>query len=146
MVMDDADEDCEDDACAHTTVYAAAKNKTMMTHAAATIDVNVAPMTITPVMTASEEIVGKANANANAKKKCPSSLAHPDDRNHVNTLHCFVREECIEVFQANKADVAASRKGRRMPIALNRVGLRCKFCTNVHHNPCSSSSSSIEAI
>ena len=46
-----------------------------------------------------------------------SPMAMPEDAFHLNTIHCFVRQQ-LELFSADRF----SRRKR------GRVGLRCKFC------------------
>ena len=56
-------------------------------------------------------------------------LAMPDDENWLTPLHCFVRRYCVEVFLATPDDVAAPCMGKRNPISVNQVGIRCPFCS-----------------
>lgn len=54
------------------------------------------------------------------------------DREWLSELNCFLRKDCIEAFSAEKSDVLkTSKRGR---IALDQVGIRCKFCA---HRPLS---------
>lgn len=60
-------------------------------------------------------------------------LALPEDALHLSPLHCFVRKN-IEVFTATAVELSAPSPGRRAPIRLGQVGLRCIHCTrNSHH-------------
>lgn len=48
------------------------------------------------------------------------------DREWLSELNCFIRSECVEAFSATEDDV--SRSSKRGRIALNQVGIRCRFC------------------
>jgi hypothetical protein len=54
-------------------------------------------------------------------------LTSPLDQYHLNPLHCFVRRH-IEVFVADKDDIAAPAPGRKTRVSLGQVGLRCIHC------------------
>ena len=54
-------------------------------------------------------------------------LAAPEDEHVLNPLHCFVRRN-VEVFAATTADLAAPAPGRRVPVVLGQVGVRCVHC------------------
>ena len=56
------------------------------------------------------------------KKERTVSLAMPDDSNELNSLHCFVRADLLEVFSID--DDNHKRGTRSVP----RVGLRCVHC------------------
>lgn len=56
-------------------------------------------------------------------------LARPDDDEWLTPLHCFVRKYCVEVFVATPADVAAPCMGKRSPVSVNQVGIRCPYCS-----------------
>lgn len=58
-------------------------------------------------------------------------LTAPLDEQHLNPLHCFVRRH-IELFVADKDDMAAPAPGRKTRVVLGQVGLRCIHCTNLH--------------
>jgi hypothetical protein len=58
----------------------------------------------------------------------PSALAMPTDKEWLTPLHCFVRRHCVEVFTASEAEVAAPSKGKRKPIQVGQVGIRCPHC------------------
>ena len=60
----------------------------------------------------------------------PLSLAMPADRDWLTPLHCFVREYCVQIFTATDRDVATPSKGKRKPIQVGQVGIRCPHC---HH-------------
>jgi hypothetical protein len=54
-------------------------------------------------------------------------LSQPEDRISLSETLCTIREN-IEVFIANKADVEAPAPGRKHPVAVGQVGLRCIHC------------------
>ena len=54
-------------------------------------------------------------------------LSLPDDKVSLSETLCIVREN-IEVFIANEADVKAPAPGRKRPVVVGQVGLRCIHC------------------
>ena len=56
-------------------------------------------------------------------------LAEEGDEFHLNPLHVFVRKQ-IEVFAATATELAQPAPGRKQPIQLHQVGLRCIHCRN----------------
>lgn len=54
-------------------------------------------------------------------------LSAPSDRTYLSALHCFVRRQ-IEVFVATAEDTSAPSPGRKSPIHIGQVGLRCVHC------------------
>lgn len=54
-------------------------------------------------------------------------LGGPDDAKVLNPLHMFVRMQ-VEVFTATPEDMAQPAPGRKNPIRLHQVGLRCIHC------------------
>ena len=70
------------------------------------------------------EVVAEKPA-MNAAGSC--LLTSPMDQYHLNPLHCFVRRH-IEVFVADKDDIAAPAPGRKTRVTLGQVGLRCVHC------------------
>ena len=54
-------------------------------------------------------------------------LSQPEDRISLSETLCTIREN-VEVFIANKADVEAPAPGRKHPVAVGQVGLRCIHC------------------
>jgi len=56
-------------------------------------------------------------------------LARPEDDEWLTPLHCFVRKYCVEVFVATPADVAAPCMGKRSPVSVDQVGIRCPYCS-----------------
>jgi hypothetical protein len=57
-------------------------------------------------------------------------LASPMDQGHLNPLHCFVRRH-VEVFAADKDDIAAPSPGRKHRVILGQVGIRCVHCASL---------------
>ena len=54
-------------------------------------------------------------------------LAQPEDRISLSETLCTIREN-IEVFTATKPDVEAPAPGRKHPVVVGQVGLRCIHC------------------
>lgn len=54
-------------------------------------------------------------------------LSLPDDTISLSETLCIVREN-IEVFVATEADVKAPAPGRKRPVVIGQVGLRCIHC------------------
>lgn len=57
-------------------------------------------------------------------------LAMPEDSTALNSLHAFCRMQ-IEVFTATPIDMAQPAPGRKTPIKLHQVGLRCIHCRHL---------------
>lgn len=58
----------------------------------------------------------------------PIPLAMSSDKDWLTPLHCFVRGHCVEVFTATESDVSTPSKGKRKPIQVGQVGIRCPHC------------------
>jgi hypothetical protein len=58
----------------------------------------------------------------------PLPLSMPPDKDWLTPLHCFVRRHCVEVFTATEDDVATPSKGKRKPINVGQIGIRCPHC------------------
>mmetsp|Transcript_5041 Transcript_5041/g.11002 ORF Transcript_5041/g.11002 Transcript_5041/m.11002 type:complete len:1222 (+) Transcript_5041:300-3965(+) len=56
-------------------------------------------------------------------------LAMPDDRISLSETLCVVREN-VEVFCATEADIKAPAPGRKRPVTVGQIGLRCIHCRN----------------
>jgi len=56
-------------------------------------------------------------------------LALPEDEEWLTPLHCFVRKYCVEAFVATNKDVAAPCMGKRTPVSIGQVGIRCHYCS-----------------
>jgi len=59
-------------------------------------------------------------------------LSLPEDRISLSEILCIIREN-IEVFIATETDVKAPAPGRKRPIIVNQVGLRCIHCRLAKH-------------
>jgi len=57
-------------------------------------------------------------------------LAMLSDKDWLTPLHCFVRRHCVQVFCASSADVQTPSKGKRKPVLIGQVGIRCYHCHN----------------
>jgi len=58
----------------------------------------------------------------------PMPLAMASDKDWLTPLHCFVRRHCVEIFTATDNDVATPSKGKRKPIQVGQIGIRCPHC------------------
>ena len=58
----------------------------------------------------------------------PIALALEDDPQWITPLHCFVRKHCVQVFTATEVDVRTPSKGKRKPIQVGQIGIRCYHC------------------
>ena len=56
-------------------------------------------------------------------------LSRTEDDEWLTPLHCFVRKYCVEIFVATPADVAAPCMGKRNPVSVDQVGIRCPYCS-----------------
>eukprot|EP00956_Cyclotella_meneghiniana_P009716 scaffold13452_cov29-Cyclotella_meneghiniana.AAC.1 len=54
-------------------------------------------------------------------------LAMPNDRHCLSETLCIIRNN-VEVFTATQADIDAPAPGRKRPIQVGQVGLRCVYC------------------
>ncbi len=57
-------------------------------------------------------------------------LARDEDEEHLSPLHVFVRKQ-IEVFTATPRELSQPAPGRKQPIQLHQVGLRCIHCRSL---------------
>lgn len=80
------------------------------------------PKRSTPPSDGSRTEVQSAAVTLDLKQERSVSLAMPDDSNELNSLHCFVRSDLLEVFSME--DDSSSKRGRTTA----RVGLRCVHC------------------
>lgn len=78
---------------------------------------------------ASEELHMESNGPFSVLPQ-PLPLAMISDKDWLTPLHCFVRRHCVQVFCANVADVQTPSKGKRKPIQVGQVGIRCPHCHN----------------
>lgn len=60
-------------------------------------------------------------------------LSQPEDTMYLNKLHCFVRRN-TQVFKATQEDIASPSPGRKKPITLGQVGIRCIHCAHLNKN------------
>lgn len=58
-------------------------------------------------------------------------LSVPDDPTRLSTYLCFVRSDCVEVFEATDRDVTMRLNSKL--IYPRQVGIRCRFCSHIHH-------------
>ena len=61
-------------------------------------------------------------------KNYPKRLALGDDDNKLNTLHCFIRSELLEIFVVDQSICSSPTSAAGSGSALGRVGLRCVHC------------------
>lgn len=61
-------------------------------------------------------------------KNYPKRLALEDDDNKLNTLHCFIRSELLEIFVVDQTICSSPTSSAGSGSALGRVGLRCVHC------------------
>jgi hypothetical protein len=54
-------------------------------------------------------------------------LTFATDSQYLNAIHCFVRRH-IQLFVANREDIAAPAPGRKTRVVLGQVGVRCIHC------------------
>jgi hypothetical protein len=60
-------------------------------------------------------------------------LASPKDADFLSPLQIYIRQHCVEYFEATELeDESKQQRGRRSPIVFGRVGIRCVFCK---HSP-----------
>lgn len=64
----------------------------------------------------------------------PMPLSMLSDKDWLTPLHCFVRRHCVEVFTATENDVATPSKGKRKPIQVGQIGIRCPHCHSFDSN------------
>ena len=67
---------------------------------------------------------------ATSRDQTAVPLAEEEDRDNLNPLHCFVRQQ-VEIFSADKNDMSAPAPGRKQRILLGQVGIRCKHCVKL---------------
>lgn len=66
-----------------------------------------------------------------APKPLPTLLlARPNDTLVLSGLHSFIRQQ-IEVFSATARDISQPAPGRKNPVALQQIGLRCIHCRDL---------------
>lgn len=82
-----------------------------------------------PATTKRGEMIANAEQVANLARAPTKTalLAHPDDHTVLSPIHSFIRQQ-IEVFEATEVEVQQPAPGRKNPIQLHQVGLRCIHC------------------
>ena len=58
-------------------------------------------------------------------------LETDEDENWLSEFLCFVRAELVEVFRANKEDVASRINSKK--VIFGQVGIRCRYCASFPH-------------
>lgn len=80
-------------------------------------------------MPETKKVYPKSCFPAKIPKNYPKRLALRDDNTKLNSLHCFVREELLEIFVVEPSE--KKLKFRHAPSSsVGRVGLRCLHCHN----------------
>jgi len=85
-----------------------------------------------------EPPTGSRGPFSSMEEPLPLSMDH--DKDWLTPLHCFVRRHCVEVFTASEKDVATPSKGKRKPITVGQVGIRCPHCHDMPSMDTSTSS------
>ena len=75
-----------------------------------------------------KSILSKTNIKNNIR-----SLSTKEDESHLPSLHVLARQN-IEVFEATYEDISAPSPGRKQPIKLHQVGIRCIHCSHLPFN------------
>ena len=75
----------------------------------------------------SEELIEASKGPFGTIEK-PHPLALAEDKDWLTPLHCFVRKHCVEVFTATEVDVQTPSKGKRKPVNIGQIGIRCPHC------------------
>ena len=57
-------------------------------------------------------------------------LSAPDDVHWLSNYLCFVRERCVEVFEADDAEM--NWRSNSKVINPRQVGIRCRYCAHIH--------------
>jgi hypothetical protein len=71
-----------------------------------------------------------ASAPSPSERRIRLKLASSEDNEYLNDLHCFVRKH-LEVFTADKGDIAAPAPGRKTRVNHGQVGIRCVHCAKL---------------
>lgn len=67
-------------------------------------------------------------SNNNIITSLPAPIADSRDEQHLSAQQVFLREKCIEYFEASALDVG---RGRQTTVTEGRVGVRCAFCKDL---------------
>eukprot|EP00814_Leptocylindrus_danicus_P007578 CAMPEP_0116018168 /NCGR_PEP_ID=MMETSP0321-20121206/8483_1 /TAXON_ID=163516 /ORGANISM="Leptocylindrus danicus var. danicus, Strain B650" /LENGTH=463 /DNA_ID=CAMNT_0003488501 /DNA_START=1007 /DNA_END=2398 /DNA_ORIENTATION=+ len=57
-------------------------------------------------------------------------LATPTDRLVLNEMHCLIRQN-VEVFVATEIDASQPQPGRKLPVEVGQIGIRCIHCKDM---------------
>ena len=57
-------------------------------------------------------------------------MSNRDDRANLTPYQAVIRES-LEYFTATQDDAATKIQGRRKPVMLNQLGIRCKYCSHL---------------
>ena len=58
-------------------------------------------------------------------------LTVESDEAWLSPFLCFIRKECLEVFEAEQCDVYERKTSKQ--VVLHQVGVRCRFCAHLEH-------------
>lgn len=67
--------------------------------------------------------------NSSTRPESPRTLSLPEDHMHLSALHVFIRKQ-VEIFQATEETLTEPCHGRKKPIILSQVGVRCIHCVS----------------
>eukprot|EP00934_Nitzschia_sp_Nitz4_P006932 Nitzschia sp. Nitz4//scaffold65_size103378//77649//79196//NITZ4_004478-RA/size103378-processed-gene-0.150-mRNA-1//-1//CDS//3329556276//6922//frame0 len=91
---------------------------------------NSSKATQTPLSRKNKALFPVLQANKNLPPQ--SRLAMPDDPNELNSLHCFVRSNLLELFTMTEEETGGVKQATTTPTSSpchqRRVGLRCVYC------------------
>lgn len=59
----------------------------------------------------------------------PDRMSTPDDAKWLSSYLCYIRSECIEVFEATDGDVADRTNSKK--VRRGQVGIRCRYCAHL---------------
>lgn len=71
----------------------------------------------------------------------PILLATESDKEWLTPRHCYIREKCVVLFTATEQDKALRYQGRKKPVNLGQVGIRCPYCMDKTESSSSAGSS-----
>ena len=78
----------------------------------------------------SKTLTTSTSASSPSERRIRLKLASSEDNEYLNDLHCFVRKH-LEVFTADKGDIAAPAPGRKARVNHGQVGIRCVHCAKL---------------
>ena len=82
-----------------------------------------------PIRTSNQPVLRPIEPSKADSPNVHFPLALPEDEEWLTPLHCFVRKYCVEAFVATNKDVAAPCMGKRTPVSIGQVGIRCHYCS-----------------